>query len=237
MDVIAERPANLDLQDMDEDRRPGSPPPRGRSYSRSLHHPCPGRRDRTPTRATSRSRSRSRSPPPRRRGDRSRSPAGRRYDRDDDVTAPAPAPLSPSSSFRPTPHASTQASRAPTDVEPTTVLGCFGLSIRTTEKDLQYEFDAIAPVEKVVVVYDARSADRAVSASSRCATSKAPRAAIEGSQRQRPARPTNSVSTSHHAPPARPHARYLQGRGASGRSLPCASQPWSSRRRRRWWTR
>ncbi|PWZ03329.1 RNA-binding domain-containing protein, partial [Testicularia cyperi] len=31
------------------------------------------------------------------------------------------------------------------------------LSIRTVEADLQSEFDRIAPVEKVVIVYDARS--------------------------------------------------------------------------------
>jgi hypothetical protein len=32
----------------------------------------------------------------------------------------------------------------------------FGLSIRTTEPELHKVFDDIAPVEKVVIVYDAR---------------------------------------------------------------------------------
>lgn len=40
--------------------------------------------------------------------------------------------------------------------EPSNVVGVFGLSIRTEEKDLEFEFGRIAPVEKVVIVYDAR---------------------------------------------------------------------------------
>ncbi|CBQ70737.1 related to Transformer-2 protein [Sporisorium reilianum SRZ2] len=141
-------------KDIDEDRRPESPPPRGRSYSRSPSTtPVPGRRDRS----VSRSRSRSRSPLPRRRGDaRSRSPAGRRYDRDDRRDrARSRSPPPPRAERRRTPPPKPRG--APTNVEPTTVLGVFGLSIRTLEKDLEYEFDAIAPVEKVVIVYDARS--------------------------------------------------------------------------------
>lgn len=45
---------------------------------------------------------------------------------------------------------------APEDVEPTNVVGVFGLSIRTLERDLHEEFERVAPVDKVVIVYDAR---------------------------------------------------------------------------------
>ncbi|EST06099.1 RNA recognition motif domain protein [Kalmanozyma brasiliensis GHG001] len=149
-DFFAERRADFHLQDMDEDRRPQSPPPRGRSYSRSPSTtPVPGRRDRSPIRGNSRSRS-----PPRRR---SRSPAGRRYDRDDRrdrVRSRSPPPPRGEGRRRTPPP---KPRGAPVNVEPTTVLGVFGLSIRTVEKDLDYEFNAIAPVDKVVVVYDARS--------------------------------------------------------------------------------
>jgi hypothetical protein len=41
-------------------------------------------------------------------------------------------------------------------VEPTNVLGVFGLSIRTRERDLEDEFGRYGDVEKVVVVYDQR---------------------------------------------------------------------------------
>ncbi|GAC96919.1 RNA recognition motif containing protein [Pseudozyma hubeiensis SY62] len=154
-DVVMDRRTVPDYQDIDQDRRPESPPPRGRSYSRSRSAtPVPGRRDRSPIRSMSRSRS----PPPRRRADRSRSPAARRYDRDDRrdrARSRSRSPPPPRSDRRRTPPPKPRG--APQQVEPTTVLGCFGLSIRTTEKDLEYEFDAIAPVDKVVVVYDARS--------------------------------------------------------------------------------
>ncbi|PWN95832.1 RNA-binding domain-containing protein, partial [Tilletiopsis washingtonensis] len=45
---------------------------------------------------------------------------------------------------------------APENPDPTNVVGVFGLSIRTTEPELHKVFDDIAPVEKVVIVYDAR---------------------------------------------------------------------------------
>lgn len=148
-----------DYKDIDEDRRPESRPPRGRSYSRSPSTtPVPGRRDRSPTRradSRSRSRSRSRSPLPHRR---SRSPAARRYDRDDRDRRDrnrSRSPPPPRSDRRRSPPPKPRG--APAHVDPTTVLGVFGLSIRTVEADLKDEFEAIAPVDKVVVVYDARS--------------------------------------------------------------------------------
>lgn len=40
--------------------------------------------------------------------------------------------------------------------EPNNVLGVFGLSIRTRERDLEDEFARFGDVEKVVIVYDQR---------------------------------------------------------------------------------
>lgn len=40
--------------------------------------------------------------------------------------------------------------------EESNIVGVFGLSIRTVERDLEEEFTRVAPVEKVVIVYDAR---------------------------------------------------------------------------------
>ncbi|KIS71427.1 uncharacterized protein UMAG_10239 [Mycosarcoma maydis] len=154
-DVVMERRAVPDYKDIDEDHRPQTPPRRGRSYSRSPSTtPVPGHRERSPIRSVSRSRS----PPPRRREDRSRSPVSRRPDRDgrrDRARSRSRSPPPARSDRRRTPPPKPRG--APQEVEPTTVLGVFGLSIRTTEKDLEYEFDAIAPVEKVVIVYDART--------------------------------------------------------------------------------
>jgi hypothetical protein len=45
---------------------------------------------------------------------------------------------------------------APQVSEPTNVLGVFGLSIRTRERDLEDEFQRHGNVEKVVIVYDQR---------------------------------------------------------------------------------
>lgn len=45
---------------------------------------------------------------------------------------------------------------APQAAEPTNVLGVFGLSIRTRERDLEDEFQRYGDVEKVVIVYDQR---------------------------------------------------------------------------------
>lgn len=39
---------------------------------------------------------------------------------------------------------------------PSSVLGVFGLSIRTAERDLDEEFSRFGRVEKVVIVYDQR---------------------------------------------------------------------------------
>lgn len=39
---------------------------------------------------------------------------------------------------------------------PSSVLGVFGLSIRTVERDLDEEFSRFGRVEKVVIVYDQR---------------------------------------------------------------------------------
>ncbi|TYJ54539.1 hypothetical protein B9479_004766 [Cryptococcus floricola] len=47
-------------------------------------------------------------------------------------------------------------SNAP-DANPTNILGVFGLSVRTTEKDLREEFSEYGQVEKVVIVYDQRT--------------------------------------------------------------------------------
>ncbi|WVN88432.1 uncharacterized protein L203_103642 [Cryptococcus depauperatus CBS 7841] len=42
-------------------------------------------------------------------------------------------------------------------VEPTPMLGVFGLSVRTTERDLQLEFERYGEIEKVVIIYDQRT--------------------------------------------------------------------------------
>ncbi|KAH8999425.1 hypothetical protein EDB92DRAFT_2007736 [Lactarius akahatsu] len=46
---------------------------------------------------------------------------------------------------------------APIAPNPSSVLGVFGLSIRTTERDLDEEFTRFGHVEKVTIVYDQRS--------------------------------------------------------------------------------
>ncbi|KAG9102006.1 hypothetical protein FS749_000571 [Ceratobasidium sp. UAMH 11750] len=80
----------------------------------------------------SRGRSRSRSPVP-----RNRSP--RRY-------SPPPRKRSPPPRPRGTPSA-----------KPSAVVGVFGLSIRTQERDLDEEFSRYGRVEKVTIVYDQRT--------------------------------------------------------------------------------
>lgn len=47
-------------------------------------------------------------------------------------------------------------SHAPSNPDPTTMVGVFGLSVRTTERDLEDEFSRVAPIDKVTIVYDAR---------------------------------------------------------------------------------
>ncbi|KAH9950047.1 hypothetical protein B0H21DRAFT_706523 [Amylocystis lapponica] len=79
-------------------------------------------------------------PPPRGRS-RSRSP---------------PRGGGPASSFRRSP-VPRRPPHAPIAPNPSNVLGVFGLSIRTTERDLDEEFSRFGRVEKVVIVYDQRS--------------------------------------------------------------------------------
>ncbi|KAI0346978.1 RNA-binding domain-containing protein, partial [Trametopsis cervina] len=81
-------------------------------------------------------------PPPPRGRSRSRSPVRESSYR-----------RSPPPSKRP-PHAPIQAPN------PSNVLGVFGLSIRTVERDLDEEFSRFGHVEKVVIVYDQRQSDR-----------------------------------------------------------------------------
>jgi transformer-2 protein len=116
-------------------------------YSDAYNAPAPAAsesRDRDAPRARSRSRS------PARSNNGFRSPTFRRK---------SPAPKRPShapivrcgliiSCFRP--HLAKQAPN------PSAVLGVFGLSIRTQERDLDEEFTRFGRVEKVTIVYDQR---------------------------------------------------------------------------------
>ena len=93
-------------------------------------------------------------PPRRGRGDDGHAPPpSRRYDdrdrdrdrgRDRAGYPPAPPRARGPPPSRPSP-------------SPSNIVGAFGLSIRTTERDLEDEFGRIGPVEKVVIVYDART--------------------------------------------------------------------------------
>ncbi|KAJ7283381.1 hypothetical protein C8J57DRAFT_1709799 [Mycena rebaudengoi] len=86
---------------------------------------------------------------------RSRSPAAR---------SPAPAGYrSPYRRRSPPPAAAAAVRRpphAPIAPNPSNVLGVFGLSIRTQERDLDEEFSRFGRVEKVTIVYDQRQSDR-----------------------------------------------------------------------------
>ncbi|KAF8525287.1 hypothetical protein JB92DRAFT_3109003 [Gautieria morchelliformis] len=95
-----------------------------------------------PARGRTRSRSpgRYRSPPPRRR-----SPPPRRPNHAPIVGGERAPTGQPDSSIAP---------QAP---NPSNVLGVFGLSIRTQERDLDEEFSRFGTVEKVTIVYDQRS--------------------------------------------------------------------------------
>ncbi|KAI0047282.1 RNA-binding domain-containing protein, partial [Auriscalpium vulgare] len=86
-----------------------------------------------------------RDPPPRGRS-RSRSPVRSSGYRSPPYRRRSPAPRRP-------PH-------APAAPTPSNVLGVFGLSIRTTERDLDDEFGKFGRVEKVTIVYDQRQSDR-----------------------------------------------------------------------------
>lgn len=116
-------------------------------YSDAYNGPAPAAsepRDRDAPRARSRSRSPARSnngykSPPYRR----KSPAPKR---------PSHAPIVRCvlSSYNFRPHSAKQAPN------PSAVLGVFGLSIRTQERDLDEEFSRFGRVEKVTIVYDQR---------------------------------------------------------------------------------
>ncbi|TDL29600.1 RNA-binding domain-containing protein [Rickenella mellea] len=63
----------------------------------------------------------------------------------------------PPSTFRRRSPAPKRPNHAPIAPNPSNVLGVFGLSIRTTERDLDEEFTRFGRVEKVTIVYDQRS--------------------------------------------------------------------------------
>ncbi|KAI5124887.1 hypothetical protein M0805_007317 [Coniferiporia weirii] len=63
----------------------------------------------------------------------------------------------PSSFRRRSPPPPSKPKQAPVNPTPSNVLGVFGLSIRTTERDLDEEFSRFGRVEKVTIVYDQRS--------------------------------------------------------------------------------
>ncbi|KAF8351000.1 hypothetical protein F5887DRAFT_912910 [Amanita rubescens] len=88
--------------------------------------------------------------PPRGRS-RSRSPAGRS---NGGFRSPPPFRNRRSPAPRRPPHAPIKAPN------PSNVLGVFGLSIRTQERDLDEEFSRYGRVEKVTIVYDQRQSDR-----------------------------------------------------------------------------
>ncbi|KIK07698.1 hypothetical protein K443DRAFT_170086 [Laccaria amethystina LaAM-08-1] len=106
-----------------------------------------------------------RDPPPPRGRSRSRSPAARSTtgangtngNRDDrEYRSPPFRRRSPAPTGRRPPHAPI-VRQAP---NPSNVLGVFGLSIRTQERDLDEEFSRFGRVEKVTIVYDQRQSDR-----------------------------------------------------------------------------
>ncbi|KAG8835512.1 hypothetical protein FRC18_000350 [Serendipita sp. 400] len=77
----------------------------------------------------------------------------------------SPAPRSPngggggggSGSYRRRSPGPRKPNHAPSNPTPSNVLGVFGLSIRTQERDLQDEFNRFGRVEKVTIVYDQRT--------------------------------------------------------------------------------
>jgi hypothetical protein len=121
-------------------------------YSDAYNAPAPATatsetRDRDA--ATTRGRSRSRSPGARSTG--YRSPTQKR--RSPPPKKPTHAPIVRSSC---SPHVSRSAYEAKKAPNPSQVLGVFGLSIRTQERDLDEEFSRFGRVEKVTIVYDQR---------------------------------------------------------------------------------
>ena len=109
------------------------PPPAAAPASDSRDRDLPPARGRSRSRSPVRSSSYRRSPPPRR-------PAH----------APIVSLLSLMNTCLPCAYLAKQAPN------PSNVLGVFGLSIRTTERDLDDEFSRYGSVEKVVIVYDQR---------------------------------------------------------------------------------
>ena len=107
-----------------------------------------------PPRGRSRTRSRSRTPV-RSPGASYRSPEYR-------SKRPSPAPRRPphaptvSRVLRPARHTAELTCQKNQNPNPTNVLGVFGLSIRTTESDLDDEFSRHGRVEQVTIVYDQR---------------------------------------------------------------------------------
>jgi transformer-2 protein len=61
------------------------------------------------------------------------------------------------SDYRPNDYPSAPRPRPPpAQVAPNNVLGVFGLSVRTRERDLEDEFGRYGEVEKAIIVYDQR---------------------------------------------------------------------------------
>lgn len=121
-------------------------------YSDAYNAPAPATatsetRDRDA--APPRGRSRSRSPGARSTG--YRSPTQKR--RSPPPKKPTHAPIVRSTC---SPHVSRSAYEAKKAPNPSQVLGVFGLSIRTQERDLDEEFSRFGRVEKVTIVYDQR---------------------------------------------------------------------------------
>ncbi|KAK0498305.1 hypothetical protein EDD18DRAFT_83317 [Armillaria luteobubalina] len=86
-------------------------------------------------------------PPPQVPGDRDSAPVARGRSR-----SRSRSPFRPRSPVPPR-----RPAHAPIAPNPTNVLGVFGLSIRTQERDLDEEFSRYGRVEKVTIVYDQRS--------------------------------------------------------------------------------
>lgn len=95
---------------------------------------------------TSRGRSRSRSPAPARNGNGNGSSTYR-----------SPTARGSPGGYRRRSPPPRKPNHAPTNPAPSNVLGVFGLSIRTAERDLEDEFGRFGPVDKVTIVYDQRT--------------------------------------------------------------------------------
>ncbi|KAK6040131.1 hypothetical protein COOONC_22364 [Cooperia oncophora] len=140
---------------------------RGRSSSRTLSRSRSRTRSRSPVRSPSprdrRGRSRSRSPHRRRRVSRSASGSrsgSRSSDRRDSRRSRSRSPRRRDSYMRSRRDSGDRGSRwrgRPTrreDPDPCRCLGCFNLSVYTTEKDLRELFGEFGEIEKVELVYD-----------------------------------------------------------------------------------